>query len=369
MAIISSGQITIIDMYDAPSLNAWLSSSKGDSQLYNNTTAAWNPDYTTNAQELKLHLTRAGSATDLLTDDKVTDIKWTKSVGSTTTDITTTSDTAGEYLSGDKKEILNIQENIKKEHSAVTYTVTGTWNDTDGSGLPVQFSAKITLTLIQLAKASIIIDTTTPKGYFFKNNTPAQLTIEAFLYKDGDVSEDDKTVKWFRSDESVNTKTSDGYDESGGMGWAKIEATSADKGGEYSNVAFDTSVTTKTPILTILPGNVVNGQTYKVILEDNVGDGAVLTDYITIMDYDDPIQVVIESTGGEVLKNGLGETNLTARLYRNGEEIDTSGTYQYSWTKRENNNLVSGWTRTDKTIRVDTDDINGKSVFRVEVKE
>lgn len=373
MAIISSGQITIVDLYDAPSLNAWISSTKGDSQLYNNTAATWSPDYTSGAQELELHLTRAGSSVDLLSDDKVTDVKWTKTIGGTTTNITTTSTTSDEYLSGDKKQKLNVKKNIDKDHSAVTYTVTGTWTDKDGSGLPVQFSAKITLSLIQLAKASIIIDTTTPKGYFFKNKTPAQLTIEAFLYKDGAISEGAKTVKWFRADESVNSKDAIGYDESGGMGWAKITATAAGSG-EYSNVAFGTTATTKTPILTILPGNVINGQTYKVVLEDKVGgtDGTVLSDFITIMDYDDPIQVVIESTGGEVLKNGLGKTDLIARLYRNGEEIDagtTNNIYTYKWTKRENNDLVTDWERTGKKIEVGTADVNGKSVFRVEVEE
>ena len=38
MAIISTGQITIIDLYDAPALNAWISASENTTQTYNNTT-------------------------------------------------------------------------------------------------------------------------------------------------------------------------------------------------------------------------------------------------------------------------------------------------------------------------------------------
>ena len=91
------------------------------------------------------------------------------------------------------------------------------------------------------------------------------------------------------------------------------------------------------------------------------------------MDYDDPIQVVIDSSGGEVLKNGQGSTALTAVLYRNGEEIDaynTGGnyTYTYTWSKYENNAKDSSFNMTGKRITVKQTDVNGKAVFKVEVR-
>ena len=97
-------------------------------------------------------------------------------------------------------------------------------------------------------------------------------------------------------------------------------------------------------------------------------------DYVTLMDLDDPIQVVIDSSGGDTFKNGLGTTDLTAVLYRNGVEIDaynTGGnyTYTYTWTMYEDKKLSTKFgTKTGKQIQVSSDDVNGKAVFKVEVE-
>lgn len=378
MAILSSGQITIIDMYDAPSLNAWISTSLGESQLYDNTTATFSPDYVTGAsQVLKLHLTRAGSATDLVDSGNLSNVKWTKSVGASTETIASKTSTDPEYISGTYNETLNVNKNVDKDNSSVTYTVTGTWTDSAGSGLPVEFSAKMSIDLIQLAKAATVIDTVTPKGYFFKNGTPSSLTIEAIIYKDGSRYQGEKLVKWFRSDTSVNSTGNTLYDADAGIGWAKITNTTTNSK-EKANETFGGKMTTVTPTLTVYPDGVVNGQTYLVVIEDKQGvtgsgRGTILKDYVTIMDYDDPIQVVIDSSGGEVLKNGQGSTALTAVLYRNGEEIDaynTGGnyTYTYTWSKYENNAKDSSFNMTGKRITVKQTDVNGKAVFKVEVR-
>ena len=41
---------------------------------------------------------------------------------------------------------------------------------------------------------------------------------------------------------------------------------------------------------------------------------------------DDPIIVVVESSGGNILKNGSEVPELNARLYQLGNEIDSGGT-------------------------------------------
>ena len=380
MAIISSGQITIIDLYDAPSLNAWISTSLGESQLYDNTTATFSPDYTTGAhQVLKLHLTRAGSAVDLVDSGNLTNVKWTKSVGASTETISSKKDTDPEYISGTYNGVLTSKKNVDKDNSSVTYTVSGTWKDSAGSGLPVDFSAKMSIDLIQLAKSATVIDTVTPKGYFFKNNTPSSLTIEAIIYKDGSLYQGSKLVKWFRSDTSVNTTGNTLYDADAGIGWAKITNTTANSK-EKANKGFGVGVTTDTPTLTVYPDGVVNGQTYLVVIEDRQGvteeskRGIILKDYVTIMEYDDPIQVVVESSCGDVLKNGQGDTQLTAVLYRNGEEIDAYNaggnyTYKYSWSKFENKILVPAFSKSGKRITVGQTDVNGKAVLKVELED
>ena len=378
MAIISSGQITIIDLYDAPSLNVWIGTSLGSSQVHDGTAATYNPNYASGTgQELTLHLTKAGSADSLIGKSQLRNVTWTKSEGATTKTIISKLTTDETYVKPDGSEnsVLVEKKNLDRGHSAATYTVSGTWVDPN-TDLPVDFSASMTLELIQLAKAAVIIDTRTPDGYFFKNGTPESLTINAFLYKDGTISNGSKLVKWFRQNSLVNTTGHAKYDADGGIGWEKVTTTTGTTG-EKASVTFGGAVTSQTPTLTVYPNAVVNGQTYKVVITDNVGGnkGTKLEDYVTLMDYDDPIQVVIDSSAGDTFKNGLGTTDLTAVLYRNGVEIDALNdggnyTYTYTWTMYEDKKLSTTFgTKTGKRIEVSSEDVNGKAVFKVEVRD
>lgn len=368
MAIISSGQITIIDLYDVPSLNAWISSGSTTAQTYNNTAQTWTPNYPTEPQVLTLNLTKAGSATSLL-GTQVTNVRWTKKVGTSSTEITSTTSADVEYKSGTSNSILTTKSNVPVANNAVLWSVDGIWNDPD-SGIPVAFSADIQLTLVQLAKAAIIGNIYAPKGDFFRNNTPTSLMIKADLYKDGTLSAGSKKFKWFAEDTSVNTS----QDTDGGVGWRKIIATSGTSG-EFASSGFDVEVTTQ-GTLTVFPNAVVNGQTYKVVITDNAGGtiGTKVTNYITLRDMDDPIMVVVESSAGTILKNGAGSTTLTARLFQNGDVYDSGGTlHTYKWTRWQGGSIDSNFGgtginfKTGRTLAVGSNDVDIKTVFKVEV--
>lgn len=369
MAIISSGQITIIDLYDAPSLNAWISASQPTTQTYNNTTQVFSPNYTNTAQVLTLNLTKAGSATTLL-GTSVSDIKWTKRVGTTTTEVTSTTNTHNEYKSGTSHSVLTTKANTDKDKATAVWVAEGTWTDPN-TNLPVSFSASIDLNVIQLAKASIIPNMYAPDGDFFRNNTPASLKINADLYKDGSLSTGSRKYKWFASDSSLETSE----DGDAGVGWRKITGTTGTKG-TVVNYGFDVA-TTGQGVLTVYPDAVINSQTFLVVITDNAGGtaGTKVKQYLTLKDLDDPIMVVVDSSGGNILKNGAGSTTLTARLWRNGVEIDLGGTgYTYNWYRWEDNKLVTGFGgtginfKTGKTLDVGSADVNVKTTFKVEVE-
>lgn len=367
MATFASGQITITDLYDAPSVYSWISASQATAQTYNNTASTYSPNYPTTPQALTLNLTKAGSTVSLLGAD-VSNVKWKKTVGNVTTEITSTTSTDVEYKSGSANSVLTTKVNIPVANNAVIWTVEGTWKDPVTS-MPVAFSATISLTLVQLAKASVTPNVYTPNGDFFRNNLPASLTINADLYKDGAISTGSKKIKWFASDSSVSTS----QDADGGVGWRKITATTGSVG-EVANSGFDVAVATQ-GVLTVYPEAVINGQTYKVVITDNVGGtaGTKVTQYTTLKDMDDPIMLVVESTGGNVIKNGAGSTTLSARLFRNGEEIDAGGTlYAYKWTKWQNNVMVKNFGgtgvafKTGKTLAVGSADVNLNTTFKAE---
>ena len=367
MAIISSGQITIIDLYDAPSLNAWISASQPTTQTYNNTTEVFSPNYTGSAQALTLNLTKAGSTTTLL-GNHVSDIKWTKRVGTTTTEVTSTLDTNSEYKSSTNNSVLTTKVNTDKDIATAVWVAEGTWTDPN-TNLPVVFSASIDLNVIQLAKASVIANMYAPDGDFFRNNTPASLKINADLYKDGALSKSSRKYKWFVSNPSLETS----QDSDAGSGWEKITATSGVKGA-VANYGFDVE-TTSQGVLTVYPDAVVNSQTFLVVITDNSGGtkGTKVKQYLTLKDLDDPIMVVIDSSDGNIIKNGSGSTTLEARLWRNGVEIDTGGTsYIYKWYRWENKESVvfkdGTKFQTGKTLDVGSEDVNVKTTFKVEVE-
>jgi hypothetical protein len=96
---------------------------------------------------------------------------------------------------------------------------------------------------------------------------------------------------------------------------------------------------------------------------------AALVGQITIMDFNDPIQLIIESSGGAVFKNGIGHSSLVAKLFQNNKEIDESGTkYNYSWKVLDKDGNLRTFAdgspfKVGKTISVGIEDVEGKSTF------
>ena len=368
MPTMAIGQITITDMWDAPGLNAWISASQATSQTYNNTTQVHSPSYTASAQVLTLNLTKAGNTVSLL-GANVPNVKWYKHLGGVKSEIASVLNTDNEYKSGTSHSVLSTKVNIPTDKHSVRYSVEGVFND-PSSGLSASFSAEIDLILVHLAKAAVIGNIYAPDGDFFRNNTPASLIVNADLYKDGSLAAGSKKFKWFAADSTVGTA----QDADAGVGWRKITATSG-VSGSYANVGFDVAVTTQ-GILTVFPDAVINGQTFMCVITDNAGgtSGTKVKLYLTLRDMDDPILVIVDSSGGSVIKNGSGSTTLTARVFRNGEEIDTGETaYTYKWSKWQNNamNANFGGTgnayKTGKTLSVGSSDVNAVTTFKVEV--
>ena len=110
-------------------------------------------------------------------------------------------------------------------------------------------------------------------------------------------------------------------------------------------------------------------------------------DYITILDMQDPYSVTIESTGGNVFKDGIGSTRLIARLFQAGNEIDpydgggasgkaaTAYDYTYKWYKYDNSATLDGnfggtgvSYQIGKFIDIGSSDVTIKATFKVEVE-
>lgn len=131
-----------------------------------------------------------------------------------------------------------------------------------------------------------------------------------------------------------------------------------------------TTISGQTGASLSVAGSTVNGvQAFQCTMTYG---GKTYTDTLTLTDKSDNYQATIESSGGDVFKNGIGSSTLLCRLFQNGQEVDAAGTaYTYKWYRRDKdgNALDSGAVfATGKSVAIDGDDVDIKTTFTCEVE-
>ena len=372
MGIIAAGQITVVDVSDAPVLNAFITASRPTTQVYSQSSGNYNPSYASTPQVLTLNLTKAGSTASIISG--VSRVQWYVVYGDSKTEITAKENTKDVYVSGDHRESLTTKLNLDPDKGAKRYEVSGVWRD-PLTGLDVNFSADINLFVTQIGKETQVLNVYAGNGTTFRNNTPASLTVNADLYRGNVATNDDKQFKFFYQDTSVTGSTVAGYDADGGIGWHLCSRTTA---GQTPNVE-PTATTTSQGVLTVTADAVVNAQTFKVICINKSGtfNGSKSSGFCTLVDMSDPYSLMLDSSAGNIFKNRQGSTVLKALLYRNGEELDVNGSGKtYKWSKYDKNGVMDanfGGTgnayKTGKSITVNASEVAAKANYRCEVWE
>lgn len=367
MGIIAAGQITVVDVSDAPVLNAFITASQPTTQVYSQTSGTYNPSYASTPQVLTLNLTKAGSTASIV--GGASNVRWFFVENGTKKEIL-----QSDAISGVNNEVLTSKSNIDVNNGSKRFEVSGVWRDPI-TGLDVQFSADIDLFVVQIGKETQVLNVYAGNGNTFRNNLPASLTVNADLYRGNILTNDNKQFKFFYQDTSVTSSGSAGYDADGGIGWHLCSSTTA---GQTPNVE-PTATTTSQGILTVTPAAVVNAQSFKVVCINKTAglNNSKSTGLCTLLDMSDPYQLLLDSSAGNIFKNRQGTTALKALLYRNGEELDIDGTAKtYKWTKFDKNGVMDvnfGGTgnayKTGKSITVDATEIEAKANFKCEVWE
>lgn len=372
MGIIAAGQITVVDVSDTPVLNAFITTNRPTSQVYSQNSGTYNPSYADTPQTMTLNLTKAGSTASIL--GGVSDVHWYYIWGASKAEITSKDSTTNEYVSGAHNERLTTKLNTSVDKGSRRFEVSGVWRD-PLTGLDVNFSADIDLFLTQIGKETQVLNVYAGNGTTFRNNTPASLTVNADLYRGNVLTNDTKQLKFFYQDTSITGSTVAGYDADGGIGWHLCSSKTA---GQTPNVE-PTATTTSQGILTVTPAVVVNSQTFKVVCINKSGafNGSKTTGLCTLVDMSDPYSLVLDSSAGNIFKNNQGATVVKARLYRNGEELDTAGTGKtYKWSKYDKNGVMDAnfggagnAYKTGKSISINATEIAAKAMYKCEVWE
>lgn len=345
---IATGQLTIIDYNDALTLSGFISSNKVKTQMYNPDNDTYNPDWSASPYlVLTPSLFKIGSTEDIITSANVTLVEWYDVTSGTETKITATTT---RVFSGAKNHILTIKSNETSGLAGKDYVCKITYHD-DTTGLDLIHQVSITFS--RVVNGSGIVDAIAmcPNGNFFKNDSVESLTIACDLWRGSVEDTEDVTYQWYQQDSSQTT------DVGAGVGWKKLTDTT----GIYTG--------TTTREITIYPSAITNIGVFKCGVKDTDSTSAsyntTFWDTATIIDNTDPIVCTVVSTGGDVFKNGVGSTTLTAQLFQAGAEVDEEGSkYTYTWAKYlSDGTLDTGFSKTGKTISVVGSDVDVKSTF------
>ena len=96
-----------------------------------------------------------------------------------------------------------------------------------------------------------------------------------------------------------------------------------------------------------------------------IGNNEVATTEITLTNIVEPTNLIIKTSSGNIFKNNLINTTLTATLWRGGKEIDKEGKdYSYIWTKTDDEGNPDEIWNQDHSYSQKTIEITQRDVFR-----
>ena len=320
---VASGQITIVDLNDGRALQSYTQASLGDTQLYTPDTRTYTPDYTATPLEVTAKIFLSGYASDQAPGANCTAWKWVVNGDEVTASTTGLSFT---------KNVLTVSSNI----SAVTKRLDIRW-ECELHDPVTQAVTKVegykTLTLVQSAGATGMVVIECPDGDTFdRGNVAGTLRAVARLYRGASV------------DVTVRNPVWEVLDSANG-GWRALAAahhTGPDASGRCT--------------LTVKPSEVLNFQTFRCTLTDSES-GEKFSNIVTFYDATDRSSVEVYTLTGNVIKNGQGDTDIYARVWRDGvkvEDIDTPADdrkYTYRWTKYNANGLPENWAGTTSNVK------------------
>lgn len=417
-AKIMNGQITIVDQLDTTYISATLESNKSLVQLYNTEDGKLNPDWTVYPYLVLTPGVWSGDPDDnLLISQKenIKDFKWTKnglSIENSPTHVI------------DENQVLTIKTNELTLNPNIRYGFYGIYVD-PLTKAETPFYSSLSFVRVETSGVTIQAIMLYPLGSVFKNDDVDFLKAHCDLWRGSYIDDTDVEYKWFIEKPGVfdpkftstAAKTGDnvlhldnttgmvrdsnirilGYDyvvatvnssttivltetlkqdvpsgtriynpyynDKGGIGWAYID--------EVNNFGV-TGYTTNE--ITIPESTVLNFATFKCVITDLDSKSITYNQSVyataSFLDQQDPLQISFNTPEGTIFKNKTGTITIEAEVWRNGEELDEDGsTYIYDWIQYDKNGqVISTFSRINKTILITPDDVDSKSTFEVRLK-
>ncbi len=312
MAIVSTGQITIVDNNDAKPITAYITASNGVQQIFtkDESMVSYTPDWTAanNTLSAKVFVGGTSSATDVTA--QLTNKKWSNDLaasigGNATLVVNTNLDPATPqkiyYFEGDYTDpvtglvshvVAQISFSVVKTGTNAVYLLTRGVTAIEESNTATKNVAVICVDLIRAAG----IDTSGITYQFFEANGATQIV------------------------NTMNTK----YGMKSTAGGASPVGSAADIGANLVGSGAWSANNT----LVIHETAVADMGVYRAVAKD--AEGNQYQCYFTIYDISDPYDVKLISTSGEKLQNGIGSTQIYPIVYNGSSQLTPTDTA--AWT-------------------------------------
>ena len=341
--VLANGQITIVDLNDGKAVQCFTQASLGDTQIYTPDTNPYTPNYsasTPNVITAKVYVT--GSSDDQAPTSACTGWQW-KVDGVPATPV-----------SG-KSYQLNITSNLASNAPNKQIEWSCTYTDPQ-TGATTKCIGYKTISMAKSGGALQVVQIETPDGNTFDSSN-ASKTLRA-------------VAKFFRGNVQDTTVTS--------MKWAKLNISE----GTWTDISAGVSTANGVSTLNVVADDVLNFQTFRCTVTDGKDTAYQI---VTFFDASDPYMVEVFSLTGDKIVNGAQNTELYARVWRDGNIVedgavvkaDTSHTtkFTYKWTKYNANGVATNWNGTSSPVHtsklpyvtVSNADVSVRATFTCEV--
>ncbi len=363
------GQITIVDLNDAKTVNLYLSANHPTTQIFNQDGQTFVPNWDGG-------IVNVGTDLVITPEILVSGVQNAKFSAAPTWKINGTTVSNGSSITGTSKKGTsgsvqgtvsiangtgnnNYQLTLRGNMSDIDYmlvTVEGTYMDTTlGTTIPIKaditFNKSVNTGQLCMAR----IDST---GHVFHEGatgpTPSVITLNATLVRGSESDETNADSTPYSVSWQKRVTTSEDTDGTAD-GWLTLESgnyyftdgTHASSDNDSKKKMYHVSGRT----LTVYPDGVDSEDTFRALITDtytgSAGYGSVFPATFTIVDMTDPFSLMITSSNGDTFKNGAIETTLTAHLQQGGIDV-SDGVYNvtYTWQKfLSNGNEETPWVK------------------------
>lgn len=346
MALVAKGQITLVDLADGRSVQAFIETFTPQIQIYSPETQKFDPDWSVLNPVLIPSVYMTGTTNNLI--NRAT-VKWFKNG-------VEISSNDSNYIINPNTKTLTIKKNDMENEPYVDYSVEVTIKDTQ-TGIDMVSKSKINFAKVESGSGENAQNAflTFPDGSVFKNASPGETKQIVLEYYDGGRKIiQNLDIKWFYQEPSVK-EGDPNYHEDGGEGWSLISDTNNKNNGIRGYTGMN---------LTVSNHAVEGTESFKAVVQYGTKDK--VTPIGTMIDITDPHQVIIE--GNLAVRPEIQSTILFARTFLNGEAVTDLSDYKFSWyIYGADGELSKAWTQNSQSVEIEREDVPETGHIIVEV--